>query len=272
MKILDFIILRNNIENHDQSEVIIKTNIHILNSINTRKVDDNKDLCDLFYKLEQQIHKRNVSEIHLCLHKKMDPKVVENILKPGMPGYTITCIERLENFLLNRRFFVELKNKITKSVIFKEIIGTTRGLIKLIAKSMDLFKDTALSIIMLQAIGGVESIWNFKTNFGSVIVIVMFSSILFPLFISTLHLLVNRKKIIDENNFSKTRKYVTISLCWFFSFLNPVILDAYYHELKEDVRKLTQNHSIRAMTLLKKCRKIKKQVVTFHKIELGIMN
>ena len=164
---------------------------------------------------------------------------------------------------------MELQNKITKSLIIKEVIGTTRGLIKTITKSVDLFKDTALSIIMLQAIGGFESILNFKTNFGSVIVITMFSSILIPLFLSTLHLIVNRRKIIDENNFSRTRKYVTIGLCWIASFLNPIILDAYYHELKEDVRKLAQKHNIQAMTLLRKCNKIKNQIVTFHKIELG---
>ena len=75
--------------------------------------------------------------------------------------------------------------------------------------------------------------------------------------------------MIDEKNFSRTKKYITISLCWIASFLNPIILDAYYHELKEDVRKLTQNHNIRAMTLLRKCNKIKNQILTFHKIELG---
>ena len=199
----------------------------------------------------------------------MDPKVVENILKPGLPGYTITCIERFENLLVNRRFIMLLHNKITRSLIIKEIIGTTKGLIKIIAKSVDLFKDTALSIIMLQAVGGFESIWNFKTNFASVIVITMFSSILIPLFMSTLHLIVNRRKMIDENNFTRTRKYITITLCWMASFLNPIILDAYYHELKEDVRKLTQNYNIQAMTLLRKCKKIKNQIVTFHKLELG---
>ncbi len=87
---------------------------------------------------------------------------------------------------------------------------------------------------------------------------------------STLYLVVNRRKIVDENNFTRTRKYVTITLCVFASFLNPIILDAYYHELKEDVRKLTQNHDIRAITTLKKCRKIKNHIVTFHKIELGL--
>ena len=97
----------------------------------------------------------------------------------------------------------------------------------------------------------------------------MFASILIPLILSTLHLVVNRRNIIEQNNFSRTRKYATITLCWIASLLNPIILDAYYQELKEEVRRHTQNHDIRAMTILKRCRKVKNQIVTFHKIELG---
>ena len=80
---------------------------------------------------------------------------------------------------------------------------------------------------------------------------------------------VNRRNIIDEESFSRARKYFTNMFCFIASFMNPIILDAYYHELKEDIRKLTQNHDIRAMAIQRKCRKIKNQTVTFHKTELG---
>ena len=265
---LDFNVLKNYGENHDQNEAIESTNIHILNSIHTQEVDNNIKTCKLFYQLEQEIHKSNQSEIHLCLHKKIDPKVVENILDSGEPGCTAGCIEGIEN-ILHRRFITELENTIKKSPIMKEFIGTTTGILKLVAKFIDLVKDLALSIVMLQAAGGFQSIWEFKTNFSTIIIVSMFSSILIPLFLSTLHLIVNRRKIIDEENFSRTRKYITIVLCFITSFLNPIILDAYYHELKEDVRKLTQNHDIRAMPILRKCRNIKNQIVSFHKTELG---
>ena len=226
------------------------------------------DTCKLFYQLEQEFHSCMESEIHLCLHKKLDPKVVENILDSGEPGCTAGCIKGFEN-LVRRRLITRLQNKIAKSSLIKELIGTTIGIVKVVAKFIDLIKDLALSIIMLQAAGGFQSIWDFPTNFSSIIIITMFSSILIPLFLSTLHLIVNRRKIIDEEYFSTTRKYVTILLCFITSFLNPIILDAYYHELKEDVRKLTQNHDIRAMPILRKCRTIKNQIVTFHKTELG---
>ena len=132
-----------------------------------------------------------------------------------------------------------------------------------------MFKDTALSIVMLDAIGGFEAIINLPTHFSCVIVMLMFGSILIPLFLSTLHLVVNRRKIFTEKNLSRTKKYVIISLLWILSFLNPIILDAYYQELKEDVRNMTQNYIDEAMTTVRKCRNIKKEIIQFHKIELG---
>ena len=151
----------------------------------------------------------------------------------------------------------------------KQIIGTAIGIMKVEAKYVDLFKDTAMSIIMLDAIGGFEAIINLPTNFSCVIVMLMFLSILIPLFLSTLHLVVNRGKFYKENNFSRTRKYITLSLLWILSFLNPIILDAYYNELKEDVRKMTEDFNNKAITTMRKCRNIKKEIVQFHKIELG---
>ena len=267
---LDYSTLKIYSENHDQNEVIEITNVHILNSIYTQVVDRNRDTCEFFYQLEKEIHEGNESEIYLCLHKNLDPQVVKNILDSGEPGCTAGFIKKFEN-LVGRKLITELQNIIIKSPIIKEIIGTTIGIIKIVAKFIDLIKDVALSIVMLQAVGGFQSVWDFKTNFSSVIIITMFSSVLIPLFLSTLHLTVNRRTIIDEENFSRARKYVTIMLCFIASFLNPIILDAYYHELKEDIRKLTQNYNIRAMPILRKCRNIKNQTVTFHKTELGLV-
>ena len=60
-----------------------------------------------------------------------------------------------------------------------------------------------------------------------------------------------------------------MSLLWILSFLNPIILDAYYNELKEDVRKMTEDFNNKAIATMRKCRNIKKEIIKFHKIELG---
>ena len=132
-----------------------------------------------------------------------------------------------------------------------------------------MYKDTALSIILLNAIGGFEAIIDLPTHFSCVIVMLMFGSILIPLLLSTLHLIVNRRKIFKEKHFSRTRKCIILSFCWILSFFNPIILDAYYQELKEEVRIMTQNYNVEAMTTVRKCRNIKKEMVQFYKIELG---
>ena len=263
---LDYTILKNYSGNHDDPELVDETNIHFLNSIHTQTVDGNTDTFKNFYELEQEIHHNNESEIYLWLHKKIDPKVVKNILDSGEPGCTENCVRR--------RWIMELQNKITKTPILKEIINTAIGIIKLELKYSDLFKDIAMSIILLQAVESFKSVWEFNTNFSSVVVMMQIASILIPLFLSTLHLTFNRTNVIAEETFSKIRKRTTITLWWIFSIIIiipiiPIFLDAYYQELKEDVRKLTQNRDIRAVTKMKKCRKIKNQIVTFHKIELG---
>ena len=265
---LNSVHLNNYKENHEKEETIEMTNIHLLNSINTQTVDDNKDTCILFYDLEDKIHRKNENEVYLCIHKKLDPKVVENILDSKYPGCTAGCIKSLEN-LAGKRFIMKLQDRITKSKTMKEIIGLTIGILKVEGKYVDMFKDIALSILMLEAVGGYQAIIDFPTNFSSVIVMLMFGSVIIPLFLSTLHLVVNRKKIIRESNSSRMRKYITIILCWSLSFLNPIILDAYYQELKEDVRKMTENYNDDAMKVQKKCKSIKKEAVKFHKIELG---
>ena len=104
--ILDYTTLKSYSENHDQNEAIENTNVHILNSLHTREVDDNTGMCKLFYELEKEIHENNESKIHFCLHKKMDPKVVENILDSGEPGCTADCIKGFES-CIGRRLIME---------------------------------------------------------------------------------------------------------------------------------------------------------------------
>ena len=257
---------------HDSQDAINLTNIYILNVINTKTVQEQEKACCSIYDLENDFYNKVESKIHLHLHK-LDPKVAQNILVSKFPGLTQRCIKFFED-IARKEFIKSIQNKITKSKRFKETIGLIIGIIKIESKYIDLFKDTALSLLMLEAlggtlIGGTQAIFNLPTAFSSVIVTLLIGSIVVPVFLSTLHLIVNRNLLINKGNFTRLRKYFLIVLCWFCSFFNPVILDAYYHELKEDVRKMTQNKNFDAIRVLRKCRNIRREVVEFHKIELG---
>ena len=257
---------------HASQDAIDMTNIYTLNVINTKSVEEKKKACIMIYKLEEDIHNNVESEIHLCLHK-LDPKVAQNILDSKFPGLTHRCIKFLED-LVRRKFIQSIQNKIIKSERIKEIIGIVIGIVKIESKYIDLFKDTALSLIMLEALGGTlgggtQAIFNLPTAFSSVIVTLLIGSIVVPVFLSTLHLIVNRNLLINKGNITRLRKYLLIALCWFFSFFNPIILNVYYHELKEDVRKMAENYNTDAIGVLRKCRNIRRENVEFHKIELG---
>ena len=260
-------------KDHNSQDAIDLTTLYLLSVINTMSNEEQEIACRMFYELEEEIHNNVESEIHLCLHRKLDPKVTQSIMDAKFPGLTARCIKFFED-LARRRFINWIQNRITKSQKIKETIGCIVGIIKIESKYIDLFKDTALSLIMLEALGGTlmggtEAIYNLPTAFSSIIVTLLIGSIVIPVFLSTLHLIVNIKLLINDGNVTKLRKYLLIVICWFCSFFNPVILFAYYHELKEDVRKMTQKENTDAIGKLRTSRNFKKEVIQFHKIELG---
>ena len=59
------------------------------------------------------------------------------------------------------------------------------------------------SILMLKLIGGPKAIINLPTNFGSVIVLSMFVSIIIPILVSSLHLAVNNFDMFSPKTSSK---------------------------------------------------------------------
>ena len=128
------------------------TNLYILHVINTMSVEEREVVCSMFYEIEEEIHNKVESEIHLCLHKKLDPKVTQSILAAKFPTLSARCIKFLED-LAQKRFIKWIQNRITKSQKLKETIGCVVGIIKIESRYIDLFKDTALTLIMLEALG-----------------------------------------------------------------------------------------------------------------------
>ena len=144
-----------------------------MNIINTKSVEEKEIVCRSLYHLEEEVHDKVESEIHLCLHKKLDPKVTKNILDSKFPGLTLRFIKFLEESA-GKRFIKGIQNSITKSEKTKETIALVVGIIKIESKYIDLFKDTALSLIMMEAlggtlIGGAQAVYNLPTAFSSVI-------------------------------------------------------------------------------------------------------
>ena len=174
------------------------------------------------------------------------------------------CLQPINNLFKN------LSNMIIKSEVAKKVLSSIQALIKIELKYVDMCKDLGLSVLMLELIGGIQAIYDLPTNFGSVIVVVMFTSIFLPMIISTLHLI--NANVVDEyilKSYNKIQKFLLTVLFLLMSPFHPIILDTLHHQKLEKARRLANKYKIEAIKALEKCKSIKKQLVTFFKIELG---
>ena len=247
-------------ENHDDQTTVEEVNLHLLHTINTQTIEDQKKTLISFYELEETKHNQNESEIFLCIHKKLDTIVVSKMIDAKFPG----CLQPINNLFKN------LSNMIIKSEVAKKVLSSIQALIKIELKYVDMCKDLGLSVLMLELIGGIQAIYDLPTNFGSVIVVVMFTSIFLPMIISTLHLI--NANVVDEyilKSYNKIQKFLLTVLFLLMSPFHPIILDTLHHQKLEKARRLANKYKIEAIKALEKCKSIKKQLVTFFKIELG---
>ena len=136
----------------------------------------------------------------------------------------------------------------------------------------DIMKDLCLTILMLGLIGGPRAIVDLPTNFGSAIVGVMFASIVLPMLLGSLHLAVNNFNMFydaSSKSISTLRKCLVTMLLFLLSPIIPVILESRFLDTAKEARKLAQNYNLEAVQKNSQCRRIKKQILRFKKIELG---
>ena len=75
---------------HDNPNVINKVNIYLLRKILTQNLDITEQMCRQFYDLEVKIHWgigsiNRDSEIFMCLHKRLYPKIIQNLVDAKFP-------------------------------------------------------------------------------------------------------------------------------------------------------------------------------------------
>ena len=63
-----------------------KINSFLFHIIFTKSRDENKDICREIYAFEEEIHNSDKCEIYCCLHKNLDPLIMEYILETQFPG------------------------------------------------------------------------------------------------------------------------------------------------------------------------------------------
>ena len=249
------------IENHNDRQIVEEVNLYLLHSINTQKVEDSKKILIAFYNLEIVKHNQNEAEIYLCIHKKLDSSVVSNMIDAKFPG----CLEPIKTLFRN------LHNYIIKSENAKKVLSVTLALIKIEAKYIDMCKDLGLTFLMLRLIGGSQALIDLPNSFGSVVVSAMLGSIFIPMILSSVHLMNSEDVAVKFlKGSSKMKTFLKTGLFYLLSPFHPIFLDKLQHQKLEEARILAQQYNIRAAKTLEQCRILKRQLVTFIKIELGI--
>ena len=251
-------------DHHYDSEVIKEVNIYLLRRILTKRVDVTAIICKQFYDLEVKVHKGKESEIFLCLHQNMDPLIVQNIIDYKFPGLKLKVINYLEK-LVGKQCFLWIHNKLKENEKIAKVYFSAKRILAMEFIYLDLLKDTALTFLILHLVGGFPSVLNLYTNFTSVVVILMGSSILIPLLMSSIHLATNNTSLIWKS----TSKQKSVFLCFFFMALNPILLKHVHEQAKESMRKLVKYYDHDVVKAMKNCNKIKVQAVKFQKIKLG---
>ena len=252
-------------KHHDEAGVIAEVNTYLFHIIHTHTTDEIKEICKKFFDLEAKIYDNDEAKIYHSLHQRLDPFLVMQINEAVYPGLTQKTINILEKCFCSR-FITRAMDKVTKTPWLKALISNLVTITKIAFHYADVFKDTFLTVTLLNIIGGPSSILMYPTQFSSVIVLGLSASIILPTFASSLHLAINNPTLLF--NF-KVRRSIIVVICMVCSFLSPILLINHHEESKNKLQMLARNKDKRLSWVNKKCRNTKTQLVEFMKIELG---
>ena len=205
--------------------------------------------------------------IYYWLFKNLDPKVCDIIINAKFPGLLDKCINALA--LSDLLDSMNLNEGIRRKLYhLKTIIG-------LQFTYMDIYKDCFLALSMMTLIGGLPAVIKYYYTFTSAVVICLFATILFPLLISGLGLAINAPNLI-YNYFGPElplwKRFLRRMGNVVFSIANPILLRHTYKYNQEKLRRFAKKGDAGALSLLKRCKTIKTQVVECLKHELSLEN
>ena len=264
---------------HEDQEISDEMNAYLFKIILTKEEDTIGKICRLFYDMEIRIHGgagsiNRDSKILCCFHKNLDPIIVSNIIDYKFPG-VLAKFTRWIQTILGKRYIIMIQNKIKKHECMSTFISRIKRIIALKAEYFDTIKDIALTILILDLVGGLSSLRNLPTNFTSVVIITMVCSIIIPLLMSSLHMMVNNPELflwsLKDSSNSKIYQLLWNICILLSSIFIPVLLKNQYEATKEVLRKKIRSTYSSDEIKLKmiECKIMKKQLAQFQRIYLG---
>ena len=251
-------------KNHDNSENIDEVNDYLFHTMFAERTETMDKLCLSFYELEVKIHKDNEAEIFRCLHEKIDPKITKVIHDAKFGSLQQRAIDYIQD-CFGTKFITEIQNTENEAIL--QIFAMLRTILRLGSHYIDVFKDTFLTFTLLTIIGGPAAIINFPKNFTTVVVMGLVTSILLPLFMSSLHLAIYNPYLLFNLRLPKV--YMR-GLTVFCSFLVPIIIVNKYEHNREKIRKIAKySYRSKIEKVIATNRVLNFHFVEFLRIELG---
>ena len=90
-------IIRNYFTKHEDTGAFEDINILLLKTIFTKTCDETKVTGKLIYALEEVKHNGNKNEIFACMHRNMDPLIMQTVIDSKFKGLTEKTIDFLES-------------------------------------------------------------------------------------------------------------------------------------------------------------------------------
>ena len=266
------VIIRKYFAKHEDYFAIKDMNLLLLHTIFTKTNDETKDMGRHIYALEETKHKSDKNEIFACMHRNMEPLIMQTVIDSQFTGMTEKAIEFLESCCCGRWITICLEY-IRAHEWLTDLINTIKRVVKIELQYLDVVKDSFLTYSLYKIVGGHQAIWDFPTEFSIVVVLCMAVSVVVPMMFATLQLVVHNPFLIVTTTLDKEQtrwRRATMTLfCCFLSFLNPILLVNSFEGAKEKTRKLAKVMDGNTIQHMIRTKEIKKQLTSFIIIEHG---
>ena len=211
----------------------------------------------------EEYHNKNEAMVFMSLHNNFLPEVASMVIDSKFPGF----IDKHLSFLHQISDYI---NKFESFHNVRLLIGDS---VTIVAQYSDIFKDIYLLSILLKINGGPRTLYDFPWKFSSIIIMCMATTIVGPLFISSIQLAISNPGLVFN---SRRKDKWSVSLMRvgviFTSFVNPIFLNIAHENIQEEIRKYSQTSDLseKLIKMVNKKKEIKEKLSRLLKVDLGL--
>ena len=260
-----------NIRNyHNDPKAILNLNNYLLHTIHAQKINKTKEICKIYYALEEAVHCQNYSEILCCLYQRLDPIVIEEVLDAEEPGMMTQFLKWLGKKMKTNKI-TTLQNKMIQKDWLNHFLSSLIAIYKIESGALDILKDFFLAMLIMNIVGGPKAIWEFQSNFSSIVAMVAFVIVTVPIILSSFHLMiVDPWAILSSKKRKRIPRIFMMIICIFLFGITPILLLHAFQSIEEDAIMSSKKMKKSTSKLFRQYHAARRHCVEHLKIELGM--